>query len=174
MASRQTGTGRYCTLHFAGDDSADADGFDFGAKVAFGSFDLVGYYYDGEGIGTTSFLLDGIDAVGDERDSDGYYFQARYRMPGVGTLLGVSFGESTLEESDYDEANLADARSTAGIAAGRTYDLVDSSESWVVGIYHPIGEALNLVAEYTETEAESHSGNEAEESSFALGAIMFF
>ena len=38
-------------------------------------------------------------------------------MPGVGTLLGVSFGESTLEETDYDKARLADARTTAGIAA---------------------------------------------------------
>ena len=95
-------------------------------------------------------------------------------MPGVGTLLGVSFGESTLDETEYDEANLADARSAAGIAAGRTYDLVDSTESWIIGAYHPIGEALNLVVEYTETEAESHSGNEAEESSFAIGAIMFF
>ena len=162
------------TVTFTGNDSADADGFDVGAKLVFGGLDLVGYYYDGEGIGTTGFLLDGIDACGDERDSDGYYFQARYRMPGVGTLLGVSFGESTLDETEYDEANLADARSAAGIAAGRTYDLVDTTESWIIGAYHPIGEALNLVVEYTETEAESHSGNEAEESSFAIGAIMFF
>ena len=159
------------TVTFTGNDSADADGFDVGAKVAFGGLDLVGYYYDGEGIGTTGFLLDGIDACGDERDSDGYYFQARYRMPGVGTLLGVSFGESTLDETEYDEANRIDARGSNG---ARTYDLVDTTESWIIGVYHPIGEALNLVAEYTETEAESHSGNEAEESSFAIGAIMFF
>ena len=76
---------------FVGDDDAEADGYDIGAKLVFGGLDLVGYYYDGEGIGTTGFLLDGLDAVGDERDSDGYYFQARYRMPGVGTLLGVSY-----------------------------------------------------------------------------------
>ena len=159
------------TVTFTGNDSADADGFDVGAKLVFGGLDLVGYYYDGEGIGTTGFLLDGVDACGDERDSDGYYFQARYRMPGVGTLLGVSFGESALDETEYDEANRIDARGSNG---ARTYDLVDTTESWIIGVYHPIGEALNLVAEYTETEAESHSGNEAEESSFAIGAIMFF
>ena len=96
------------TFYFTGNDSADADGYDIGAKLVFGGLDLVGYYYDGEGIGTTGFLLDGLDACGDERDSDGYYVQARYRMPGIGTLLGVSYGESTLEETELRQSsNLA-------------------------------------------------------------------
>ena len=145
--------------------SPDADGFDVGAKLAFGGFDVVGYYYDGEGIGSTGFLVDGIDAVGEERDSNGYYFQARYRMPTTGTLFGFSYGESTLDESGYDKW-------MRGVDPD--YSLLDSNESWIVGVYHPIGEALNLVAEYTSTEAESHDGNEAEEDVFALGAIMFF
>ena len=84
----------------------------------------------------------------------------------------MSYGESTLEETSYDKARLASA---AGDTDPLTnYDLVDTNESLILGAYHPIGEALNLVIEYTETEAESHSGNEAEESVFALGAIMFF
>ena len=61
-------------------------------------------------------------------------------MPGVGTLLGVSFGESALDETEYDEANRIDARGSNG---ARTYDLVDTTESWIIGVYHPIGEALN-------------------------------
>ncbi len=153
--------------------SPDADGFDVGAKLAFGGFDVVGYYYDGEGIGSTGFLLDGIDAVGEERDSNGYYFQARYRMPTTGTLFGFSYGESTLDESGYDEWMRTKLDSNM-MRVNPGYSLLDSNESWIVGVYHPIGEALNLVAEYTSTEAESHDGNEAEEDVFALGAIMFF
>ena len=159
--------------------NAEADGYDIGAKWGYGSFDVVGYYYDGEGIGTTSFLLDGIDAMGDERDSDGWYIQGRYRLP-TGTLLGASFGESSLDETDYDRTQRnADAM---GLAARRIidptanleYNLIDTNESWILGLYHPVGEALNLVLEYTDTEAESHSGITNEESTLAIGAIMFF
>ncbi len=149
---------------FTGDSSADADGYDIGAKLTFGNFDLVAYYYDGEGIGTTSFLLDAIDLTGDERDSDGYYLQARFRLPG-GTLLGASVGESNLDETALDKARLA---------GDPTYNLVETNESWIIGAYHPIGEALNLVVEYTNTESEAHNGYEAEEDSLAIGAIMFF
>lgn len=150
---------------YSGDDSADADGFDVGGKLVIGDFDLVAYYYDGEGIGTTGFLMDGLDATGDERDSDGWYVQGRYRLP-TRTVIGLSFGESNLDETDYDESVLA---STNG-----SYNLLETNESWIIGAYHPIGEALNLVVEYTNTESEAHNGNEAEEDALAIGAIMFF
>ena len=157
-------TATISNIAHTGDDSADADGYDIGGKITFGNFDLVAYFYDGEGIGTTTFLLDAVDKVGDERDSDGYYLQARYRLPG-GTLLGASVGESNLDETSYDKARLADNPS---------YNLVETNESWIIGAYHPIGEALNLVVEYTETEAEAHNGWESEEETLAIGAIMFF
>ncbi len=150
---------------FAGDDSGEATGFDVGFKFAYHGFDLVGYYYDGEGIGTTGFLWDGFDVTGDERDSDGWYLQGRYKMP-TGTVLGLSYGESNLDDSSYDQARLADDRAN--------YDILDSNESVVVGLYHPVGEALNLVLEYTETEAEAHNGNDSDEEVIAFGAIMFF
>ena len=154
------------------DTDATADGFDIGAKIAFGSFDIVGYYYDGEGIGTTSFLLDGIDATGQERDSDGYYLQLRYRAPS-GTLFGASIGESTLDETAYDVIQ-RELNGERTVDSSKDYHLLDTNESWIVGVYHPLGEALNLVVEYTNTESESHSGNEAEEDLLAIGAIMFF
>ena len=145
-------------------NSPEAEGFEIGTKIAFGDFDFVGYYYDGEGIGTTSFLLDGFDITGDERDADGYYLQARYRIPG-GTLLGVSVGESNLDMTPFDKLRLE---------VDPAYNLVESNESWIIGAYHPVGEALNLVVEYTESQSEAHNGNENEEESLAIGAIMFF
>ena len=140
------------------EDNPDAQGFDVGASLDIGPVNLVGYYYDGEGIGTTGFLLDGFDATGEERDSDGFYVQGTFKIPGWGTKLGLSFGESNLDD------NAADAGTS----------LVETNESLIFGVYHPVNNALNLVVEYTMTEAESHNGNDAEEDLLAIGGILFF
>jgi hypothetical protein len=44
----------------------------------------------------------------------------------------------------------------------------------VLGVYHPLTSALQLVLEYTQTEATAHNGNQAEEQALALGAILSF
>lgn len=137
----------------------DAQGFDVGAKVTFGDLEAVGYYYTGEGIGTLGFLWDAVDAAGNTRDSDGMYLQLTYKLPGPGTKLGVSWGESNLDRGPADPATTA---------------LVETNESIVLGLYHPITSALHLVAEYTRTEATAHNGNQAEETGIALGAILFY
>ena len=137
----------------------DALGFDVGAKVGFGGFELVGYYYTGEGIGSAGFLFDAVDAAGNTRDSDGMYAQATYKIPGPGTKIGVSWGESNLDRGSADPV---------------TTSLFETNESIVFGIYHPLTSALQLVLEYTQTEATAHNGNEAEETAIALGAILSF
>jgi predicted porin len=137
----------------------DALGFDIGAKVGYAGFELLGYYYTGDGIGTTDFLFDAIDGSGETRDSDGGYIQATYTLPGPGTKLGVSFGQSNLDLGSGDMSGSA---------------LVEKNESFVLGIYHPLTEALNLVVEYTQTTATAHNGAEAEETVFSFGAIMFY
>jgi predicted porin len=137
----------------------DALGFDVGAKVGFGGLELVGYYYTGEGIGSADFLFDAVDAAGNPRDSDGMYAQATYKLPGPGTKLGVSWGESNLDRGAADPV---------------TTSLVETNESIVFGVYHPLTSALQLVLEYTETEATAHNGNQAEETAIALGAILSF
>jgi hypothetical protein len=80
-------------------------------------------------------------------------------VPGPGTKIGVSYGESNLDLGPADPA---------------TSTLVETNESIVVGAYHPLTESLNLVLEYTKTEATAHNGNKAEESSIAIGAIIFY
>jgi hypothetical protein len=140
-------------------DDEDAFGYDVGAKVGFGGFELVGYYYAGEGIGTTDFLFDAVDVAGNTRDSDGMYAQATYKFPNIGTKVGVSWGESNLDRGPADPADTS---------------LVESNESFVIGIYHPMASWLNLVLEYTETEATAHNGNQANEKAIAAGAILSF
>lgn len=147
------------SLDSAAFGNEDATGFDIGAKVGIAGFEVVAYYYDGEGIGTADFLFDAVDLAGNARDSDGGYLQATYAIPGPGTKVGVSFGESNLDLGPADLASSA---------------LVKTNESIVFGVYHPLTESLNLVFEYTNTESTAHNGNQAEESSIAIGAIIFY
>lgn len=139
--------------------SQDATGFDLGGKIAVSGFEAVAYWYTGDGVGTTDFLFDAVDLGGGTRDSDGGYIQVSYKVPSAGTKLGISWGESNLDLGPNDLS---------------TTNLVKSNESFVLGVYHPLTPALNLVAEYTQTQSKAHSGNEAEEKILSLGAILFY
>jgi predicted porin len=136
----------------------DIEAFDVGASLSAGNFGLVGYYYDGEGLGTTLFGYLGVDADGNERDSDGGYVQATYVIP-TGTKLGIAYGVSNLDT-----------------ASGETNaTLVEENERWTVGAYHPLTKHLNLVAEYNASESQGQtSSNSTENDSISLGAILFF
>jgi predicted porin len=149
--------------------SATVDGYtasvvDIGAAITAGNLGLVGYYYNGEGVGTTILGLNGTynatagSGIVKERDSDGGYVQATYVIP-TGTKLGVSYGVSNLDEASGEVATT----------------LVESNKRWTVGAYHPLTKHLNLVAEYNDMESEGHgAGLKDESSSFSLGAILFF
>jgi predicted porin len=135
-----------------------AKGTDLGAKVGCGGFEVVAYAYDGTGIGTTAFLFDAADDNGNERDSNGNYVQLTYKIPGPNTKLGISVGSSELD-----------------LASGEAVsDLVEKNSSTIFGIYHPLNKYVNLVLEFTQTKAEAHNGNEADEDSVAIGAILFY
>lgn len=138
-----------------GEVSFDGTGFDVGARLGLGIFEVVGYYYTGEGIGTTGLFLDAVSLDGSERDSDGGYIQGTVKFGK--TKFGVSYGVSNLDQAGVDP----------GI-------LVDSNESLVFGVYHALTKSLNLVAEYIKTESEAHNGIETEEDTIAVGAILFF
>jgi hypothetical protein len=149
--------------------SATVDGYtasvvDIGAAITAGNLGLVGYYYNGEGVGTTIMGLYGTynatagNGIVKKRDSDGGYVQATYVIP-TGTKLGVSYGVSNLDEASGEVAT----------------SVVESNKRWTVGAYHPLTKHLNLVAEYNDMESEGHgAGLKDESSSFSLGAILFF
>ena len=143
-------------------DSYTATAWDIGASISTGNLGLVGYYYDGDGVGTTLFGNLGAQATGNKfkkRESDGGYLQATYVIP-TGTKLGVAYGVSNLDE-----------------ASGETdADLIEKNERWTVGAYHPLTKHLNLVAEYNSIESNGHGTgtNKTESDSFSLGAILFF
>ncbi len=132
---------------------------DVGLNVNAGAIGLTGYYYKGEGVGTTLLGLNGVDASNNKRDSDGGYLQATYKLP-IGTKIGLAYGVSKLD------------RTNADIAAGTV--LVSENNRVTLGAYHPITKHLNLVAEYNDIEAKAHTGVNNKQEIGSLGAILFF
>ena len=137
-----------------------ATAWDIGANVNVAGFGLTGYYGQGKGIGQTFQLAGGFSADGKRRDSDQWYLQGTYTIPGVGTKLGLSYGESTLDGNRVDGFS----------------DIQDSM--WTVGAYHPLTKHLNLVAEYSESQRELDLRNvsdfDGKAKTVSLGAILFF
>jgi len=136
-------------------DDDQATAADIGANVNFAGFGLTGYYYAGQGIGTTIQLMDGYSVLGKQRDSDGGYVQATYVLP-TKTKLGVAYGESNLDLGS------GESNST----------LVKKNERYTVGAYHPITKHLNLVAEYNHGESENQAGASNKNKTVSLGGIL--
>ena len=143
-----------------GSDRATA--WDIGANVNVAGFGLTAYYGQGEGTGTTIQFRDGYDAAGKARDSDDWYVQATYTLPGVGTKLGASYGESTLEGNGAADTGLGNS------------DYQNSM--WTIGAYHPLTKHLNLVAEYSnaKSEVDGAANLDGKSKTISLGAILFF
>jgi predicted porin len=130
---------------------------DLGANVNAGGLGLTGYYYTGEGVGTTVFGSLAFDATSlNKRDSDGGYLQATYVLP-TKTKVGLAYGASNL-----DRAATADT------------GIISKNERITLGLYHPLTKHLNLVAEYNDIESRVHSGAKGESQTGSLGAILFF
>lgn len=138
--------------------SERAYAWDLGTSLKIADFGLVGYYGQGKGIGQTVQFLDGLDAAGKRRDSDQWYVQGSYTVPGVGTKLAASYGRSTLDGNSGDVFNELKA------------------SMWTVGAYHPLTKHLNLVAEYSQAKDETQAAvdTELKAKTISLGAILFF
>jgi predicted porin len=132
---------------------------DIGLNVNAGAMGLTGYYYKGEGVGTTLLGNAGVDSSNNKRDSDGGYLQATYKLP-IGTKIGLAYGVSKLDRTNVD------------IAASTV--LVSENNRITLGAYHPITKHLNLVAEYNDIEAKAHTGVTNKQEIGSLGAILFF
>jgi predicted porin len=160
------GTGRSAVAAVANQTRRSEAG-EIGAKVGYAGAELVGYYYEGKNMGVPATvnatevtgLTLGSVAAGDF-DVSGGYVQATYKLPTVGTKIGISWGESLID-------------TPSGTVGGSQY----KDESWVVGVYHPLTKSLNLVAEYTDTKIDNNAwttGSNGKARTAALGAILFF
>jgi predicted porin len=152
-------------LNGTANTSDTADAWDLGATVNVAGFGLTGYYGNGNGTGTTVQFRDGYDATGEARDSTDWYVQGTFTVPNVGTKIGLSYGESSLDGNSTDTFN--------------EY----KNKMWTVGVYHPLTKHVNLVAEYSDVKGSlsnngttNPTGSNANGKSrtFDVGAIMFF
>jgi len=139
--------------------SQDAEAYEAGISATVMNIGLTAYAYSGDGVGTTGMLLNAFDTTGASRDSDGGYLQATYVIP-MGTKLGVSYGISKLDDNAADAA----------------VNLVKENNRLTIGAYHPLTKHLNLVAEFSAVESESHLATQADQKQdiFSVGAILFF
>ena len=136
---------------------------DIGVSLNVAGANLVAYGYSGTGVGTSQQFLGGYAKVSNNavaRDSYGGYLQATYVLP-TKTKVGISWGESHLDVADGESSTVA---------------LVDTNSMTTVGIYHPLTKHLNLVAEYSNVQSQSHAANTPTNTSNvgSLGAILFF
>jgi predicted porin len=146
-----TGAPEVVAATTASDERVNA--MDIGANVNVAGFGLTGYYSKGEGTGTLGQMNDGTG----KKDNEDWYVQATYTIPGVGTKLGASYGESSqdLAASGSDEA---------------------TNEMWTIGAYHPLTKHLNLVAEYSQAtnKTDAVGVKDVDADTVSLGAILFF
>lgn len=133
-----------------------ATAFDFGGKLTIADFELAGWYYIADGVGTTALFLLGDDGAGNKRESDGFLAQATYKLGA--TKLGVNYGVSNLD--------LASGEVNPG--------LVESNKKVTGGIYHSLTKNLTLVGEISSVEAKNHGGGKNEAINFNIGTFLSF
>ena len=132
-------------------ESHTAKAGDVGASVSAAGFSLLGYYGQGQGTGMLGQMNDAT-AVRENKD---WYTQATYTIPGVGTKVGVSYGES---QQDTNNAKTTEKK----------------NEMITFGVYHPLTKHLNLVAEYSEAKNLVTGSATAKSDTISLGGILFF
>ena len=143
----------------AGPQGSTAYAGDVGIKANVAGWETVLYGYQGRGVGTTALLFDGVDIAGNKRNSNGGYAQLAYRMGKW--KPGISYGVSRLAMS-------------AGESTATVPTLVNFNRSAVAQLQYSLTKALTLLGEYTMTRSSPQLGPKNVESSFALGAILFF
>ncbi len=141
----------------------DSYGVGVGGQVAASGFEAVGYYYDGQNLGTgLKSFTPGIVAgtTLNDLDQDGWYAQGSYTFNGK-TKVGFSYGESN------QDADVASASPDV------------SNEMWTIGVYHDVNSWLKLIAEYSDVDdtvktAANAPVSDREYSLFSVGAFIFW
>jgi predicted porin len=139
--------------------SYTGDGVDIFAKLDIADFEVFGYYYHADGLGTTALFNGGAFGLGQTRTSDGYLAQATYKFGPV--KFGINYGESKL-----DWANNADSIANP--------NLVSSNKKGTIGVYYSLTKNLTLLAEGSNTKSEAHVGGSNSATTINVGAFLGF
>jgi predicted porin len=136
----------------------DSWAFDVGGKWDIGMTGLqaAGWYYYGDGVGTTGLFVLSNDPLGNPRHSQGFLAQLTWTI--AQTKLGVNYGESKLDQAT-GELNPT---------------LVSKNSKATAGVYQTITDNLTLLAEYTHTMSENQVGGKNSANTFNVGAFLKF
>jgi predicted porin len=139
--------------------SYTGNGIDVFAKLDIQDWEVIGYYYHADGLGTTALFDGGDFGLGQTRTSDGFFVQTTYKFGPV--KLGVNYGRSSL-----DYANATDQLANP--------DLVDYNQKFTVGVYYSLTKNLMLLAEGSSVKSQSQAGGSNSASTFNVGAFLGF
>lgn len=142
--------------------SFTSTGLGLGAKLDIAALSLVGSGYFASGLGTTLFFNMPGDRVNDARSSYGFIAQANYAIPNAKWILGVSYGESDLQQTDLDKTTPAGA------------NLVQKNAAFTGMLTNQINKNLKWVGEYDYIWSTAHSGAKVHANQLATGLMLFF
>jgi predicted porin len=129
--------------------------FDFGGKYDINGFEVMGWYYTGNGVGTTGLYVLSQDEAGNPRHSDGFIAQVTYTMGP--TKIGFNYGQSNLDRNAID-----------------TGELVAKNDKWTAGIYHNLTENLLLVGEFSRIQDQNSLSQKNTSWNLNLGLFLKF
>ncbi|HEY3309959.1 MAG TPA: hypothetical protein VGJ93_16015 [Desulfuromonadaceae bacterium] len=138
-----------------------------GVEVGYGAADFLVSGYGGKGLGMVS-VQDGdtfgagatsVDAAGSERRHWGFLTQATYKLTPV-VKVGVNYGQSRQEETDYDAGNRG------------TIAQIKKQEAAVGVVTYNLNEFIQFIAEYTYAQNTWHNDAKQHSNMFALGTIL--
>ena len=129
--------------------------WDAGGKYTAGPFEVMGWYYRADGVGTTGLFLDSNDLMGHPRRSEGYIAQVTYTVGE--TKFGVNYGQSKLDPTAFDRS----LNST----------LVENNNKWTLGIYHHLTPHLMILGEFSRI--QSINDMNQKDSSWNIDAGLF-
>lgn len=135
-------------------------GLDLFAKFDAQDLELIGYYYHGDGLGTTALFNLGAANVGaslgQTRTSDGFFVQGTYKL---GQLkVGVNYGESKLD-----------------LASGETNAaLVAKNKKFTGGVYFSLTKNLTLLGEFSNVKSDAQGGGSNSANTVNVGAFLGF
>ncbi|MBC7962713.1 MAG: hypothetical protein H7Y05_07190 [Steroidobacteraceae bacterium] len=138
----------------------------YGVSAGFSGVNLMLSGYGGKGLGMVS-AQDGdflgstsTDAAGEERTHWGYLAQATCKVsPSV--MLGVNYGQSRQEQSDFDKTDT-------------TISQIKNQEAAVATVTYNLNKFTQFIAEYSYAQNTWHDGAKQHSNQFALGTMFYW
>lgn len=146
--------------------SLTSGGVGGGAKLDFSGLSLVGSGYYASGVGSTLYFGTVLgptvaDALNNTRKSYGFIGQATYAITNTKWIIGASYGESDVRQTDLDKSSGNDA-------------LLKKNADFAAMITNQVNKNLKWVGEYDYIWSTAHSGAKVHANQVATGLMLFF